>query len=146
MPFSEHCIEVLTHSHIKCEEKYKTFILKNKAKQPVRKVTIDGCLIKNLAGQKACDFGLWADGSHQVFLVELKGKNMSKACEQILETIKFLKDKYLYEIEGKKLIACIVAGKNDTPKLQQDPRYIKLRKICNLQPLIGEKRMEYELS
>ncbi len=69
-------------------ENKRSFRIKNSSKKEINEVRVDGCLIK---GGKRCDwlYEIECKGVKEVFYVELKGKDLNHALEQILETIKY---------------------------------------------------------
>ena len=69
-------------------EKKRSFRIKNSSKKYINEVRVDECLIKS---GKRCDWLYEIDckGVKEVFYVELKGKDLNHALEQVLETISY---------------------------------------------------------
>ncbi len=69
-------------------EKKRSFRLNNISEKEINEVRVDECLIKS---GKRCDwlYEVDCEGVKEVFYVELKGKDLNRALEQILETIKY---------------------------------------------------------
>ncbi|MDX2286555.1 MAG: hypothetical protein NW241_20480 [Bacteroidia bacterium] len=65
-----------------------TYTLENRSNppEPLMKVQVDGGLIPPDAGKK-CDFLVLRCGRNILYLVELKGSDVRKACVQILATL-----------------------------------------------------------
>ena len=75
----------------KFEEKRKSYRAKNPNKREAIQLQIDGKLYsKNTA---KCDYGLLLEDG-RFFLIELKGRQVEHACQQLLETLKLLKRDY----------------------------------------------------
>jgi hypothetical protein len=68
-------------------EKGKTFQLDNKSKREVACIKIDDCVFKQADGIK-CDYLFEVESQRKLFYVELKGSDITKALNQITETLK----------------------------------------------------------
>lgn len=78
------CTSEVTHTNVKIEENKRKAIFRN-PNQKIYKITqIDGCLIRK--GIRT-DYAVSEEESATVF-VELKGSNVSHACDQLIATIK----------------------------------------------------------
>lgn len=87
----EQCNDVVSHKIISRSENNRTFKINNPSQLSVNVVTVDGCYIQN--GTK-CDYlfeVLQKDVVLQAFYVELKGKDIFHAIEQLENTIKHCK-------------------------------------------------------
>lgn len=99
------CSRLRTDKLICVEENGRKFSLINKQQCEVTQTRVDGCAIKK---GKACDYSFEIHGkSNRIMYVELKGKNVAYACEQIMATIKFFESGHL----SKKREAYIVSSK-----------------------------------
>jgi len=88
----ENCGQLRKDKIISVAENNRKFILKNPQTKPVYQVTVDGCLITE---GKRCDYLFEIDKPIQkVFYVELKGKDVEKACEQLKTTINSCKNRH----------------------------------------------------
>ena len=76
------CRESLTDSKIKVEEGSRKAVFLNDARAQMHRTRVDGCLVRN---RVAADFVVSAVETGDV-VVELKGKDVVHAVEQILET------------------------------------------------------------
>lgn len=88
------CATHSTHKKIVAEENGRKFIIENKTAKIVLKVEVDGCL--KIEGEK-CDYLfeiINQENIEQVIYLELKGKNIEKACSQLAATIQIFKDKH----------------------------------------------------
>ncbi len=126
---AEKCIEFNDRRQIcVAVENSKTYELNNKTGHVVRKVKVDGCLLEG-AGYRCCDYLMNIDepAKKRVFFIELKGKKLLDACEQISDTISGLKN----EFQDFRKDARIV-GSKDVPNIKSDPKYKKLARVIKL--------------
>ncbi len=103
-------------------ENKKVYRIENSSNYTIRKVVVDGCLNQK-AAEKRCDFlfSIDNDDLQRVIFVELKGGALSKALEQLLETIQYLKNEFVgYRIDAR------IVGSRDVPDLKSTPTYRKL--------------------
>jgi hypothetical protein len=80
----DECVEAIRHSKVKVEEQGRKAVFLNPDKALVKKVIVDGCLIKD-AVLKA-DYIVSKPGFVDV-IVELKGKDVPHARDQIVATL-----------------------------------------------------------
>jgi len=99
----------------------QTFRAKNKNRYILICLKIDGCVIKD--GKKA-DFLLCVQKKdiNDVYIIELKGKKLKNAIEQIIETIKF------FNFQNVNLKARIVLNKVPGGYDSEEKKLIKLLK------------------
>ncbi|WP_400769580.1 hypothetical protein [Methylosinus sporium] len=83
----------------------RSAIFLNKSKDTFVKIRVDGCVISNSTGQKSADWIVSRPGVGDV-IVELKGKNVEYAIQQINCTAKFWTNENL---RAGRLAALIVA-------------------------------------
>ncbi|HEY9811850.1 MAG TPA: hypothetical protein V6D13_21175 [Halomicronema sp.] len=83
------CEELTTNKIIVLKENKSKMIFENPNQAPVRKIKVDGCVIKE-ESQK-CDYVLIPDYQVEIY-VELKGTDIPKAIEQLESTIELLSD------------------------------------------------------
>ncbi len=76
------CIDVVSHSKIKVEENRKKVVFLNKERESYEVGRIDGCLVSE--GVRADYF---VSNKEKTVLIELKGINISHACEQLFAAI-----------------------------------------------------------
>ncbi len=126
--FPSYCVQVETGHHIVFRDKKRTFHLRNPKGQTVRKVRLDGCVITQAPGQRACDYGAWVDSKNLAYLIELKGKNIRHAVCQLEASIDYICTHHPNEIKGRNIQAVVVSSKNKVPKLTQSPEYIRLKR------------------
>lgn len=79
---TDKCLKVINHSFVKIEENQSTAVFRNPERKTYHVVSIDGCVITDGA---RCDYLVTEVGSVSVF-VELKGKDVAYACEQLHAT------------------------------------------------------------
>ncbi|MBF4471318.1 hypothetical protein [Flavobacterium sp. HJJ] len=85
------------------------------------RIKIDNCLIASQQVQK-CDFGFVRHSNDEFYFVELKGKNIETAVDQIISTIKIF-DSDLIKIPQGKRFGFIVSSRN--PLSDQKIRNLK---------------------
>lgn len=102
------------------------------------RIRIDDCLIPSQQVQK-CDFGFVRHSNNEFYFVELKGKDVKKAFEQIISTIDNFERNFI-KISKEKRLGFIVSSKNplvgqETNILKQTfaKKYGKLLEIKNIQ-------------
>lgn len=123
-PFKEKECEEYTdnRSTISVEENKRKYLAHNKAKSEVCLIRVDDCLIKE--GVK-CDFLLLNCDQKKSYFIELKGKDILHAIEQIDRTISLLYEKidsYSYSVNAR-----IVLTKVYPPDLRSN-EYKKLER------------------
>ncbi len=108
------------------QENKKTYRLLNEERREICQVRIDGGLIQE-DNIKRCDYGFWICEANLVFLVELKGKNIKKAIEQLISTINVLRN----ELQGRKINARVVLSKVPNVRITNSPAYYELKRALN---------------
>lgn len=91
----EKCTETILHKIITVAENKRKFIIKNNNARKVNRVKVDGCLIDEQI--EKCDYLFEIYDKVNIILViyvELKGKDIKKAYDQLVSTIKYCKDKH----------------------------------------------------
>lgn len=91
----EKCTETIHHKIITVEENKRKFIIKNNNAKKVNRVRVDGCLIDEQI--EKCDYLFEIYDKVNIILViylELKGKDIKKAYDQLVSTITYCKDKH----------------------------------------------------
>jgi len=73
------CTQIVSHTTVKVEENKRKALFRNPESKSYRVTRVDDCVVTE--GPRA-DYLVVADGTHSV-LVELKGKNVAHACEQL---------------------------------------------------------------
>jgi len=80
----DNCVEVVKHSRIVLEEESSKITFLNPKQIEVRKIRIDGCVIKE--GIK-CDYMIITIHNGYEYYIELKGSDVDHALKQIERTI-----------------------------------------------------------
>ena len=78
------CESTVRNKRITLKEKRSTIIFVNEKRLAIRKVTVDGCVIRD--GLR-CDYLLIGNDAHEHY-IELKGSDVKHAIKQIVATIK----------------------------------------------------------
>jgi len=84
------CREKTNQKDIPVSEKKRAFRLKNPKQEYLNKIIVDGCLFDKNSSERRCDFLFEILGEKtftKVIYVELKGKNIAHAYEQLTSTI-----------------------------------------------------------
>ena len=110
--FLKDCYENIKHSQIVCQENGRKYVALNKGCKNVLKIHVDGDLIRS---GKRCDYALGLLDEKKVYLIELKGCDISHACEQILKSLDFFKKNEGWNQAD--YYARIVVSKFSSPKL-----------------------------
>jgi len=122
----DNCTEIVKHPTIVlCENKRKMIFL-NPNRNQVKKIIVDGCAI--IEGKK-CDF-LVHDKDEYEFFIELKGKNIKRACEQLEASI--LQLSRSPKVNEKHSIVISSACPLITPTIQKLKKYFKKQFNSNL--------------
>ena len=104
-------------------ENGKTFKLENKGSVSIRKVKVDKC-IPQKAGEGRCDFVMDIEEMKKVFFIELKGGNLTKALQQITDSILYLQTEYKDFIFEARIV-----GTRDVPNFLSSDNYKKLAQL-----------------
>jgi hypothetical protein len=133
----DECSVFSSDSKIVAEENSKKFIISNESRVEVKKVQVDGCLI--LEDRKKCDWLFDIASQHCVYFVELKGKNIPKAVEQLASTIEFTRSYFVdYEKESY-----IVSSR--VPKMTTDLAKIRKKFFMENQSILNIRNNRIEV-
>jgi hypothetical protein len=120
--FKEHhpiCSDCSRNSIINAEERKSKYSLINPQRREVCKVRVDNCVIAT--DSKQCDYLFLSCETFIAYFIELKGKNLSHAIDQLDQSI----DHLLNNIGEFTINARVVLSKTQTP----DIRTIKYKKF-----------------
>ena len=137
MKSPEDCRIIRRDPLISVQEKGRTFVLSNACRQTVAQVQVDDCLIT--VGER-CDwlFELTEPVKSALF-VELKGRDIKHAYEQLLATIQQLKSHY----PGYVLEAYVVASRNPQTSPSRD---LLAKKLARLGVKLTERNGRLDLN
>jgi len=115
------CTTQTTNKLITANEHNRKLTIKNPSGKAVRKIKVDGCLIVD--SSKRCDYmfeiieNTASDKIGSVIYLELKGRHIQEAYEQLVATI----DRFIAEHHGIKKACHIVASRvpRTGPEVQQ---------------------------
>jgi hypothetical protein len=116
------CASCNTNKIITAQEKGRIYRLNNPSGKKFCKVQIDGCYIDSKQG-KRCDYLIIDCERNGFYFVELKGKDLLTAVEQIDQTISYFEG----ELNGT-VYARIVLTKVSVPNIENNPKILKLRR------------------
>ncbi len=139
MKLLKDCSNIETSSRIYREENGKEIIFTNEFYNILCDVIdIDGCVFNKVKGERSCDFLFLFDKNSQeysllnnkgslAYYVELKGKDLESACEQLLNTMEKTKG----QIEDFNLNAIVVSNRDFNPKFDNNIFYRNVRRLIN---------------
>jgi len=120
----EKCTTQSTNKLITASEHNRKLTIKNPSEKSVRKIKVDGCLIVD--SSKRCDYMFEiiddpaANKICSVIYVELKGRHIQEAYEQLVATI----DRFIDDHRGIKKACLIVASR--VPKTGPEVQQLKI--------------------
>jgi len=114
------CNNVINDKNIVVKENGREFRIKNSSNIEINRVKVDGCFIKS--GNR-CDYLFEVLSKSRVLYIELKGKDIQHALEQIDATIKHCKDIHKNFIKECYIVASRVP--KETTKTQMLKRKFK---------------------
>jgi len=122
------CNECKSSKNITIKENKRVFTLKNSSSKKINLVKVDDCLIKS--GQK-CDylFEIECKNLKEIFYVELKGKDLNHALEQILTTIKFCETNYSHHSYKRKAFVVLSRYPKEDSSIQKRKKEFKRQNI-----------------
>ncbi|MFZ4555350.1 MAG: hypothetical protein ACOYN8_03080 [Pseudanabaena sp.] len=116
------------------EENKRKYILQNPSKKKICKVRIDGCVIPSQS-QRKCDYLMIVcesksvnEQASDIYFIELKGRDLISAVEQLTQTIEYFKAKK-YQFTGKVFARVVLSKVADPKSIEVDSRVIALRKL-----------------
>lgn len=116
------CTETIHHKIITVEENKKKFIIENNNAKKVNRVKVDGCLIDNQ--KEKCDYLFEIYDEVNIILViyvELKGKDIKKAYDQLVSTIIYCKDKHnRFKRECHVVASCVPKARTKLQALKKN--------------------------
>ncbi len=139
------CSEEINNSIVSLKEKKSKFILHNHEKLILFKVKVDGCLINK--GSK-CDWLLVNTKNHQALFVELKGRDIKHAFEQIENSINIIcnkKNTYISEPFSKCHVYIVSSKVLKSAILQKVNKNFK-KKFKDIHPLVKNREMTININ
>ncbi|MBW1649969.1 MAG: hypothetical protein JRJ44_04730 [Deltaproteobacteria bacterium] len=133
------CSKINNNKIISTYENHKAFIINNVGLRIISKVKVDGCLITD--DRIRCDYLFEIDEPiRKVIYLELKGKNVNKAYEQLEATIGYLKKRHNSKVVKKR--AYIISSR--VPQAGADVQQLKssMAKDCNVQLVVRNRKVE----
>lgn len=140
-PSSEDCIQTVSDSRPKVEENGRKAVFLNPLREPIKKVRVDGCMI--VSDTPKADYIIAKPDVVDV-IVELKGKDIYHAKDQIIATLPFWK---AHPPFSKKIVGLIICSKS--PMSSSDLQVMKAKVLVQhkLWLEVDENgRKEYEFS
>lgn len=122
------CRRETTDPKIVCEEHKKRYCLLNDKRYSVVEFKMDDGIIRNEDNKNKCDYlYVVKEPSHPVAIfVELKGRDVKHALEQIMESVTtYYRDFHYCRILGRIVCKCV-------PRITNDDNLIKIRKEKNI--------------
>jgi hypothetical protein len=113
---------------ITVQENKRKYILNNLSAQQVCKIQIDGCVIDD-QNQRKCDYLIIVckteDAKEEMYFIELKGKDLISAVEQLTQTIEYFQT----QIIGKVFARAVLSRVPNPKSIENDSRVKKLRSL-----------------
>ena len=103
----------------------RKFTLRNNHRECIAEVKVDKGMVPQSAQEPRADYMLIRCLHNIVYIIELKGSDVAKACEQIFSTINKLSDL----LRATQIEARIVCSRAPTPDLRST-HFIRLEKHC----------------
>ncbi|MDL2280212.1 hypothetical protein LJC15_06115 [Desulfovibrio sp. OttesenSCG-928-G11] len=116
--------EFSQHKKIVAEENNRKYVALNGNGECIAKIKVDNGIMPSENEPKA-DYMIIRCQHNVVYIIELKGSNIKRACEQILSTI----DKLSVLLNKANIHARIVCSRAPTPVLRPS-QYYKLDRYC----------------
>lgn len=136
---ADHCVEEVNDSNVTVKERGRRANFQNPSRARFRKVKVDKCLVSE--GEKKADWIITKIGVGSI-VIELKGKNLEKACQQLKATIENPKCKPWIEDKKSFLIVCSRYPSIDTTvqRLRSSCRKqgMRLKVVCDQGDFIFE--------
>ncbi|MDM1043703.1 hypothetical protein HX004_00400 [Myroides sp. 1354] len=129
------CKETDSRSKFVFRENGRKLTLINSSNEESTMIKIDGCHIQN---SKACDFMLVTPNYD--FYIELKGQDVNKALEQVIETIEVVGK--TTKNSRKAYVICSKVPKTDT-SIQMKKKTLKHRYACDLEIASNQREYKY---
>jgi hypothetical protein len=115
------CTNCNRHPILRAQENKSKYVLKNPNRIEVCKIQVDDCVI-NSNDESKCDFLFLACETDKAFFVELKGRDLTHAIDQIDHSI----DVLISQLENFAINARVVLSKAQTPDLRTS-KYVKFK-------------------
>jgi len=115
------CTNCNRHPILTAQENKSKYVLKNPNRIEVCKIQVDDCVI-NSNDESKCDFLFLACETDKAFFVELKGRDLTHAIDQIDHSI----DVLISQLENFAINARVVLSKAQTPDLRTS-KYVKFK-------------------
>ncbi|MGA7829555.1 MAG: hypothetical protein WCA21_01165 [Terracidiphilus sp.] len=140
-PLQEDCIQTVCDSRTKVEENGRKAIFLNPENAPIKKVRIDGCLI--VGDTRRADFIVSKPGVVDV-IVELKGKDIYHAKDQIVATLSFWKT---YPPFSEKIAGLIICSRSPMSSSELQVMKAKVQNQHHLSLIVDENgKKEYHFA
>ncbi|WP_193944091.1 hypothetical protein [Sphaerospermopsis aphanizomenoides] len=124
---------------IPVQENKRKYILNNLSAQRVCTITIDGCVI-DAQNQRKCDYLMIVcntekvandnnmDAGEKMYFIELKGKDLISAVEQLTQTIEYFEPQIIGTVFARAVLSKV--SKFNAPKsIENDSRVKKLKSL-----------------
>ena len=120
-------------------EKGKRYQLNNPGKKMVCRIRLDHCFLSS--SKKVCDFLVLDCDKKQAYFVELKGRHVSDAAEQILQSL----DRLQEQVQTFTCHARIITSSTPNIRSLSEKKLRKRLNIKNHDPLVQSRQWEETL-
>ncbi len=125
------CEEIVSHKNIVLKENKSIHRAINEQQNKVSKYKVDGCIYELGSDETRCDYLL--ETGQKLYFIELKGSDTQKGLEQVLVSIRNLKQYFSYN----GINARIVTTRGTRPqRLNTYPEYRNLFKLIGKESII----------
>ena len=140
-PIQEGCIQTVCDSKPKVEENGRKAVFLNPGNDHIKKVQVDGCLIVN--NTPKADYIVSKPGMVDV-IVELKGKDIYHAKDQIVATLSFWK---AYPPFSEKIAGLIICSRSPMSSSELQVMKAKVQNQHHLSLIVDENgKKEYDFA
>lgn len=98
----DNCQEIVSHKNIILKENKSVYRAVNNQEIGVSKYKVDGCIYEIGSNETRCDYLL--EANQELYFIELKGSNTQKGLEQVLVSIRNLKQYFDYDSINARII------------------------------------------
>ena len=136
---AEECVIGSTQAAFSVYGDRTNYLLQNPDSKKVSKYIVDNCLLTNLKEEEKCDYLFEVAGNNTIdgYFVELKGSDVIKAIDQLINSIKNLKGRINGNCFGR--IVCSRFPK--APETKRSTAYLRLMKLTERNLVIKSQQL-----
>lgn len=123
MRIPDECVTVSSGQRVTASENRRTFIVLNPTGRIIRTVKVDDCVITDSVTPRCDYFFELGSPLEETLYVELKGKNLDRACEQLSHSLKQFADRHSEAPRRCFVVASRVPGISARTQILMDKFY-----------------------